>query len=138
MKSVLFDTNIILDIALKRESFYEEALKLFKLIDDKLIVGNITSSTVTDIYYISKKQTGHDKSIKFIRGLVEIVEIIGVDKHIVLEALSSELPDFEDAIQNFAAEIGGIEIILTRNKKDFEKTSLKIFTPTEFLLTLSR
>lgn len=41
MKRVLFDTNIILDIALKRESFFEDALKLFSLIDKKKILGRL-------------------------------------------------------------------------------------------------
>lgn len=38
MKRVLFDTNIILDIALKREIFYEEAFELFQLIDTGKII----------------------------------------------------------------------------------------------------
>ena len=54
MRNVLFDTNIILDIALKREFFYEEAFQLFQLIEEGKIIGNVTASTVTDIYYISK------------------------------------------------------------------------------------
>lgn len=37
MKKVLLDTNIILDIALKRESFFEDAQKLFVLIDEEKI-----------------------------------------------------------------------------------------------------
>jgi len=37
MIKVLFDTNIILDIALKRESFFEDAQKLFTLIDKRIL-----------------------------------------------------------------------------------------------------
>jgi hypothetical protein len=33
MKKVLFDTNIILDVALKRMPFFQEANDLFALID---------------------------------------------------------------------------------------------------------
>lgn len=58
MKNVLFDTNIILDIALKRDVFFENALNLFSLIDQKRIFGNITATTITDIYYISKRERG--------------------------------------------------------------------------------
>lgn len=46
------------------------------------------------------------------------------------------MKDFEDAIQDIAAYANGIEIILARNKKDFDKASLKIFTPSEFLSTM--
>ena len=133
MTKVLFDTNIILDIALKRESFFEDAFKLFSLIDQKKIIGIITASTITDIYYISKKEKGHTESINFIKGLIEVVEVIGIDKDIIIKALTSGMQDFEDAIQTCAAELNEIEVIITRNKKDFTNTSLKILTPREFL-----
>jgi predicted nucleic acid-binding protein len=133
MTKVLFDTNIILDIALKRESFFEDAFKLFSLIDQKKIIGIITASTITDIYYISKKEKGHTESINFIKGLIEVVEVIGIDKDIIIKALTSGIQDFEDAIQTCAAELNEIEVIITRNKKDFTNTSLKILTPREFL-----
>ena len=132
-EKVLFDTNIILDIALKRDLFFENAFKLFNLIDKKKIIGNITASTVTDIYYISKKEKGHSESINFIKSLIEVVEVIGIDKDIILKALTSDMKDFEDAVQTSAAELNEIEVIITRNKNDFTDTSLKIMTPKEFL-----
>lgn len=135
MKNVLFDTNIILDIALKRDAFFEDAFKLFQQIDQRKIKGFITASTVTDIYYISKKEKGHLESLNFIGSLIEIVEVIGIDKEIIIKALHAEMKDFEDAIQAFAAEANGIDIIVTRNKTDFKNTSLKIFTPKEFLFS---
>lgn len=58
MTKVLFDTNIILDVALKRHPFFEDALELFRLIDRKDIVGYVTATTITDIYYISRKEKG--------------------------------------------------------------------------------
>ena len=88
MTKVLFDTNIILDIALKRESFFEDAFKLFSLIDQKKIIGSITASTITDIYYISKREKGHTESINFIKGLIEVVEVIGIDKDVIIKALT--------------------------------------------------
>ena len=60
MQKVLFDTNIILDIALKRSPHFSKATHLFKLIDEKLILGYITATTITDIYYIAKNEKGHD------------------------------------------------------------------------------
>ena len=53
MRKVLFDTNIILDIALERKPFFDDALKLFELIDEGKITASITATTITDIYYIS-------------------------------------------------------------------------------------
>lgn len=103
------------------------------VVDIGQIIGNVTASTITDIYYISKKHVGHEQSTGFIKGLVGMVEIIGVDKTTILKALASKLPDFEDAVQNYAAEMNGIELILTKNKNDFENASINILTPSEFL-----
>lgn len=132
MKQVLFDTNVVLDIALKREPFYEGASKLFSLIDAGNISGHITATTITDIYYISRRQKGHESSISFITDLISIVEIIGIDKSVILLALESITVDFEDAIQEEAATSNQIETIITRNKKDF-KGSVEVLTPKEFL-----
>ncbi len=133
MTEVLFDTNIILDIALKRNPYFEDALRLFELIDKKIIVGNITASTISDIYYISKKEKGHHETLNFIINLIEVVEIIGIDKEVILDAIESEMKDFEDAIQVSAAKFHKIKTIITRNKSDFHDHSLEILTPSEFL-----
>lgn len=133
MKKVLFDTNIILDIALKRQPFFNETSKLFELIDKKKISGSITASTITDIYYISKREKGHHESIDFIKSLIEVLEVVGIDKEIIANALNSDMKDFEDAIQSSAAESYDLEIIITRNKKDFFNSTIQILTPEEFL-----
>lgn len=126
MKKVLFDTNIILDIALRRNSFFEDAYKLFILIDQRKIAASITASTITDIYYISKKEKGHTESINFIKSLIEIVDVVGINKEVIVSALSLKMNDFEDAVQASASELNDIEVIITRNKNDFDNARLKL------------
>ena len=134
MISVLFDTNIILDVALNREPFIHEAERLFSMVDDGQITGFITASTLTDIYYIYKKTNGHYDAITFISQLLEIFEVAGIDKNVLLMAISFEFKDFEDAIQSAAANSVEAEIIITRNKADFVKSNVPAYTPTEFLI----
>jgi predicted nucleic acid-binding protein len=129
---ILFDTNIILDLALKRKDFFEDAFNLFKLIDQSKINGLVTASTLTDIYYVSKREKGHSKTISFLKDLIEIVGVIGVDREIILRALFSEFKDFEDAVQSIAAEMNKVEVIITRNKKDFKDSLPRALTPKEF------
>jgi predicted nucleic acid-binding protein len=133
MRKVLFDTNIILDIALKRNPYFDDASRLFGLIDKKIITGNITASAITDIYYISKKEKGYNETMNFIINLIEVVDVIGVDKEVILNAIAFEMKDFEDAVQASAAKLNDIDVIITRNKSDFKDTSLLILTPAEFL-----
>ncbi len=136
MKKILLDTNIILDIALKRKPHFANSAALFKKLDEKKILAFVTATTITDIYYISKKAKDHNTAIEFISSLLQIIDIVGVNKEIVLLSLQSDLPDFEDAIQINSAKLNGIKTIITRNKKDFINVDQKIETPGEFLATL--
>jgi predicted nucleic acid-binding protein len=130
---LLFDTNIILDIALKREPFYKDSVTVFKDIDNKTIFGFITATTITDIYYIAKKDKGHAIAIEFIGNLIQFVDLIGIGKEIIIEALTTKLADFEDSIQSVASSYNDIDYIITRNTKDFKDSRVKVLTPIDFI-----
>ena len=131
MKKVLLDTNILLDIALKREPHFSNSSQIFTLIDNELIEAAITATTVTDLYYIARKEKDAKQAKEFILDLMKIVDILDVDKEIIADALVSNIKDFEDAVQAVSAEYNEIEAIITRNKKDFESCNLKILSPKE-------
>ncbi|MEH1768381.1 type II toxin-antitoxin system VapC family toxin [Nostoc sp.] len=54
---VLIDTNIVLDFLLQREPFFQDAELLFQEIDSSRVVGYVTATTLTDIFYISRRHT---------------------------------------------------------------------------------
>lgn len=119
-----------------RTPFYTDAKFLFQLIDEKVISGTLSATTVTDICYVAKKESSHEKSIAFLKEIVQVFDVLGVDKTIVRNALDSNIKDFEDATQSLAAEVNQVDVILTRNKKDFKRSSVKVLTPKEFLESL--
>ena len=133
MKKILIDTNIILDIALEREPFVKKSVELFQLIAKYNIKVFVTATSVTDIYYITQKKTGHDKTIGFLKGLFEFIKIAGVDTVSILNALKSNIRDFEDAVQTETAKQNEIYTIVTRNKKDFENSGLLVYNPDEYI-----
>jgi len=137
MKQVLIDTNIIIDIALQREPFFETANQIFDKIDEEKIKGFVTASTITDIYYISKKVCGREKTITFISELIDILEVLSVTKETIIDALHTEFKDFEDAVQYCTANMNHIDIILTRNKSDFILSTIEVCTPNELLQKLT-
>jgi len=55
----------------------------------------------------------------------------------VVNALHSSFRDFEDAIQNSAASLAGINIVLTRNTWDFKQSELSVMTPEEYIASLT-
>ena len=133
---LLFDTNIIMDIALKRIPYYNDSVAIFQKINNTSVYGFITATTITDIYYIAKKSKGYKIAIEFIDNLVQILELIGIDKEIVIEALKNKQSDFEDSIQSIASYNHGLDFIITRNVKDFKKSPVPALTPSEYLKTL--
>jgi len=130
---ILLDTNIILDIALKREPHFLDSAEVFKTVDNKFLFGFVSATTITDIYFIAKKEKGHKITIDFIGSLIEIIDVIGVDREVIIESLVSQIRDFEDAIQSVSSRLNDIDYIITRNKKDFTKSEIKALTPKEFL-----
>jgi predicted nucleic acid-binding protein len=135
---VLLDTNIILDIALKREPHFSDSAKVFKIIDNKSIFGFVTATTITDIYYIAKREKGHQITIDFISNLIEIIDVVGIDRQVIIESLQSTLVDFEDAVQSVSSRLNNIDYIITRNQKDFTKSDIKAINPKGFLDLLKK
>jgi len=64
--------------------------------------------------------------------------LIGIDKEVIIEALSTNLTDFEDSIQLIASSYNGINFIITRNTKDFKDSSIKALTPTDFIKVIKK
>ena len=62
MIKALLDTNIILDIALKRKKFYNDAAGIFKMIYEKKVQAFISATTINDIFYILQKESGKEKA----------------------------------------------------------------------------
>ena len=104
------------------------------LIYQQSIPAHVTATTRTDIYYILKKSIGHQLTIDFQKNFFVFVDIAGVGRETVLSALQSEMTDFEDAVQVETAKQNDISIIITRNKADFKKSDIEVFTPDEFIL----
>ncbi len=130
---ILLDTNVVLDVLLERQPYYFASSEIFILSSKNNIQLFITSTIVTDIYYILSKVLSKKKAKDFLTNLLDIVDICGVEKRTILEAMKSDFKDLEDAVQHFAAKLESIDIILTRNKKDFKLSEIKVLTPSEFI-----
>ncbi|WZL89228.1 PIN domain-containing protein [Salinimicrobium sp. 3283s] len=134
MDKVLIDTDVILDFFFDREPFAEFATEILNLCEENKIKGFTTPVIICNVYYLLSKSAKHEIIIEKIKQLLNIIDIIKMDKEAVLGALNSNFKDFEDALQNFSAiENGEIKIILTRNIKDFKKSKLAILTPETYL-----
>jgi predicted nucleic acid-binding protein len=134
MDAVLIDTDVLLDFFFDRKPFATYSAKILNLCAEKEIKGFTTPVIISNVYYLLRKTAKHDIIVEKIKQLLTIIDIVKMDRHVVLNALNSEFKDFEDALQNFSAvEDEEIKIILTRNIKDFKKSKLAVLTPETYL-----
>jgi len=134
MIKALIDTNVILDFFLEREPFYRDAETVFQKIRNKKAKGHISASTVTDIFYLLRKAKGNLGATNHILKLIQIIEILDVDKQTIINALLFGWTDLEDAVQTQVAVENEMDVIITRNTKDFQKAKrIKVLTPKEFI-----
>lgn len=132
MDKIFVDTNIVLDLLQKRESFYKDAQQLFTLADEKQIELFVSSLTIANTHYILSKQLKMEAR-KILLMLKDLVTVLPLDDKIITNSLHSEIPDFEDAIQYFTVIANNMDIIITRNKKDFSGLPILLFTAKEYL-----
>jgi len=131
---VLVDTNILLDFLLQREPFFQDAELLFQALDSGQVVGYVTATTLTDIFYVARR---HTKNIELARQAVAktltVMVVCPVNRAILESAFASGLADFEDAIQIACAVSQRVEAILTRDKQGFVSSSVPVLSIRECL-----
>lgn len=127
------DTNILLDVVVKRIPHYTYSSYIWDFVKKDLIQGYISAITINNLYYILKKIIGNDLSGKFIDEILEDFIVVSLTRDILKQARMIKNKDYEDAIQYFSAINAGCEFLITRNKKDFLSAGLNIISPKEFI-----
>jgi predicted nucleic acid-binding protein len=130
---ILLDTDVNLDFILQRQPFFVEAEQIFLELVNGKFEAYICDITPLNIFYIARKEFGNDKTRLEISKLLQLVEVCIVNRQILQNALTSTITDYEDAVQNESAMAENLDAIVTRNTKDFTNSSIKVYTPSEFL-----
>ena len=119
-----------------RQPFSKEASNLFTLFEKEQLKGYTTSLSFNNLYYVLRKYASHQKVISKLTELSELIGILNVDDSVIRRALSSKFKDFEDAVQCFTAQDHPlIDVIITRNIRDFKSSALPVMTAATFLKT---
>ena len=131
---ILIDTNIILDVLLKREPFYENAANVLKATENSDIKEFVSASAITDIYYIAYKTLRDKAKVKeLLKSILRIVSVAGISAEDIYRSLELDWNDFEDSIQYSSAVGNDMDGLITRNVKDYSFAELPIWTPEAFL-----
>ena len=133
MDRLLVDTNIVLDLLAERKEFLVEAQELFTLSDKNELKLYVSSLTFANTFYILSQKLKLSNARKILRKFKVLVEVLPMDDKIIDLSLESDFKDFEDAIQYHTAIENGINMIITRNLKDFKTSKLPVLTAKDYI-----
>ncbi|HAL81300.1 MAG TPA: VapC toxin family PIN domain ribonuclease [Mucilaginibacter sp.] len=135
-KHLFLDSDVLLDWLLKSEPFssytqtvINESLRQnFKVSTSTLVIANVN--------FILSNRTSVSNARQNIKKLVNLINILPFEGDIINLALNSAFTDFEDSIQFFIADKYNCDIIITRNIKDYKKSTIPVLTAEQFLQLL--
>ena len=130
---LFIDSDVILDLVLQREDHFEFVQNLFTQYQQGKCVLFASSIVVANLHFIIRKL--HD--LKFANSSVSFVskhfKIIDANNEDIENAIQSKFSDFEDGVQYFSAlRSKKIDVLLTRNVKDYKHSQLPVFTPKQW------
>ena len=131
---LFLDTNVFLDIFMRREPFYDASAQVVYLCESGRHKGGFTTLTACNIAYALRKQIGNQKTIEAIRQMANIMEPIGTSVASLLQSLNAPQKDFEDTVQSNCALEWQADAIITRDKLGFANSAIPAVTPSDFLL----
>ncbi len=132
MKTVFVDTNVVLDVLLQNEGFWQNSLKVFRLAELGKIRACVSASSMTDIFYVARKKLTASVARAAIDKLLGLFEIVGVDGDDLRGALKLPIGDMEDALQAWCAMKVKADALITRDVKGFAGIEIKVVEPAKF------
>jgi predicted nucleic acid-binding protein len=133
---ILFDTNVILDVLLRRRPHAPVAIRLLDAVAQQRLEGLLGATTVTTIHYLAGKAVGRREAARHVGTLLALFEVAAVTRAVLEGALALKFPDFEDAVLHEAGRQAGAEGVVTRDPEGFAPAQLSVYTPEELLAVL--
>ena len=138
MTDIFIDTDVIIDFLIDRKPHSREAAIIFTLIEQKKLKGYVSSLTFSNLYYVLRKVESHNKVITKLDSISRLLTILKVDQQTIKDAIASGFQDFEDSIQYYCAlESKKIDVLITRNTKDFKSSKIPVMTLADYLKTVN-
>lgn len=135
--TVLLDTNVVLDAILARAPWDRDAVLLLDAIARGRATGVVAGHAVTTVHYIVERARGRSVAATAVSDLLQLVDVVALDRSDFTRALSLGLADYEDAVHVAAYLRIGAEALVTRNARDFKGAPVATRTAGEVLALLA-
>ncbi len=124
---VLLDTDILLDVALRRPEFFEDSAAVLSGAEANPGSAAVAWHSLSNLVYLFRPD-----GRKFVRELLDFVEVAPVDTADMRGALGFPMKDLEDAMQASAALAFGARYVITRNLSDYRQSPVPALSPAAF------
>lgn len=133
---LLVDLNIVLDVVLKRDPWYHDAVVLLDAVNGGAARGYVAGHAIATLYFLVNKANGRVAAVTAVTDILSICEVAPMDSHDFQRALALGFADFEDALHVAAALHTDCAYIVTRNARDFKGSPVPVRTAGELLSLL--
>lgn len=127
--TVLFDTNVLLDVLLDR-THAEAGLFLLDRSREGTTRGTVTPTVLTNTFSVGRSTAGKEVATGFIESALSFLDVASVSHAGAVRAIR-RYDDFEDGVIGEAAAEHGADFICARNAEDFGPARPQVLTPKE-------
>lgn len=125
---ILLDTDILLDVALGRQEFFEDSARVLEWAEAAPGQAAVAWHSLSNLAHLVRPDAR-----PFLRELLQFVEVAPTATSHALRAIDPTLRDFEDALQVAAAEAFGASVTITRNLPHYRRAPIPALSPAQFL-----
>jgi predicted nucleic acid-binding protein len=134
--TVLLDTNIVLDLLIRREPFYECSAAVMHRAEKKEFDCLISVNTLSDIFYVCTRKTDISEARKALLYTLDKIDIGALDGNDCKAAMNLPIKDFEDALIVQCGLKYKVDYVITRDIQLRQNGVVKTVSPMEFLSIL--
>ncbi|MBK5259800.1 MAG: PIN domain-containing protein [Thermoanaerobaculia bacterium] len=131
---VILDADVLLDIALNRETHADSSTQVPGHCERRAIRGFVLWHSLSNFYYIVGSEP---EARRFLQELVGFVEVAPTSTEDFRYAARLAVKDLEDAMQVAAAAACGADLIVTRNVRDYTRSPIRAISPATLLRELA-
>jgi len=133
-RRIFVDTNILLDVLLQREGFYDDALRIWASAEEGKIDAYIAAISVNNIHYVIRRFKGAAAAMTAVRIILHVFNVVPVDSEILSLAADFHDKDYEDDIQMQCALKIRCPQIFTRDPTHYDSSQIAVVPPSSFTL----
>lgn len=131
---LFLDTNVILDLLTGRLPFKADAERLFSLADHGKVALFGSSQSIATAYYVMSKSMKPEEARSSLQKLLTLIKVSDLNHKSTVRTINDlNFSDIEDSLQHQCAIQSRATILVTRNEKDFRKSSISVMTPKQVL-----